>query len=64
MNAGRNMYAALKGSRSSAFSVLPLTRAHIVRPRLVLSVPVAETKMNVMPELRRTRVCATAMVMS
>jgi len=54
------MYVALKGSRSSAFSVLPLTRAHMVRPRSVLSAPVPETKMNVMPGLRRTRACATA----
>ena len=38
MAPGRNMYAALKGSRSSSFSVRPFTRAHIERPRSPLSV--------------------------
>ena len=37
------MYAALKGMRSRAFSVAPLTRAHIMRPRSVLSVLAPET---------------------
>jgi len=33
--------------RAGAFSVAPFTRAHIVRPRSVLSVPAPETKMKV-----------------
>jgi hypothetical protein len=43
MNAGRNMYEALKGSARSAFSVSPFTRAHIERPFAVLSVPAPDT---------------------
>jgi hypothetical protein len=43
MYAGRNMYAALNGIARSAFSVAPLTRAHIVRPFSVLSVPAPVT---------------------
>ena len=43
MKPGRNMNAALKGMRRSAFSVAPFTRAHIMRPRSVLSVPAPET---------------------
>ncbi len=41
MKPGRNMYAALKGSRSSAFSVSPFTRAHMELP--ALSVPLPDT---------------------
>jgi len=37
------MYAALNGSFKSAFSVSPLTRAHIVLPFSVLSVPAPVT---------------------
>src|SRR6266566_8280719 len=36
---GRNMYAALNGIERRAFSVRPFTRAHIVLPCSVLSVP-------------------------
>src|SRR5512133_2162425 len=43
MAPGRKRYTALKGSRSSAFSVFPFTRAHMVRPCSVLSVPAPET---------------------
>jgi hypothetical protein len=39
----RNMYAALNGICSSGFSVLPFVRAHIMRPRSVLSVPEPDT---------------------
>jgi hypothetical protein len=37
------MYAALNGNESNVFSVRPFTRAHIVRPRSLLSVPAPET---------------------
>ena len=40
---GRNMYAAARGSRESAFSVLRLTLAHMIRPCSELSVPAPET---------------------
>ena len=40
---GRNMYAALNGIESKAFSVRPFTRAHIARPRSLLSVPCPDT---------------------
>src|SRR5215510_7818804 len=39
MKPGRNMYAALKGRRRSAFSVRPFTRAQALRPCSELSVP-------------------------
>jgi hypothetical protein len=58
------MYAAAKGKRISAFSVLPLIRAHIVRPRSELSVPAPETKMNVISGLSRHKTSAAAMVIS
>ncbi len=37
------MYAALNGKANNAFSVRPLTRAHMIRPRSLLSVPRPET---------------------
>jgi len=42
MIAGRNM-KAVSGSERIAFSVAPLTRAHIERPFSVESVPAPET---------------------
>ena len=43
MNPGRIMYAPRNGSARSAFSVLPLTLAHMTRPRSVESVPTPDT---------------------
>jgi len=40
---GRNMYAALNPQCSNAFSVRPFTRAHMTRPRSVLSVLAPDT---------------------
>ncbi|SRR6266404_2619540 len=49
MMPGRKMYAERKGIASKAFSVLPFTRAHITRPRSVLSAP--ETCMKGHPRI-------------
>lgn len=46
---GRNIWVALNGSRISAFSVAPLTRAHMLLPRSDLSVLAPETLMKVIP---------------
>lgn len=59
---GRNMSAALNGSRMRAFSVRPLTRPHIVRPFSVLSVPWPDTYTKVMAGLIRLTVSATDIV--
>src|SRR5471030_1283461 len=61
---GRYIYAALNGMRSSAFSARPLTRAHMLRPRSVVSVPAPVTYEKVMPGLRRDKVRPTANVKS
>ena len=61
MNPGRNMYAS-KGSPSSAFSVRPLTRAHMDRPPPELSVPAPETYMNFIRGFVRLRISAAAFV--
>jgi hypothetical protein len=37
------MYAALNPQRNNAFSVRPFTRAHMIRPRSVLSVLAPDT---------------------
>ena len=46
----------------TAFSVFPLIRAHMTRPRSVLSAPAPDTNTNVMPGLRRDNVSAAAIV--
>src|ERR1041384_7510849 len=43
INPGLNAYVDLKGSFARSFSVLPLTRAHMLRPFSVLSVPAPDT---------------------
>ena len=55
---GRKLYTALKGSRASAFSALPFTRAHITFPCSLPSVCAPETWTRTMPGLRRASVCA------
>src|SRR5579871_3155486 len=63
MRPGRNMYAR-HGSASSAFSVAPFTRAHIVRPDSLLSVPAPDTYIRVRPGLRSTSARARPSVRS
>jgi hypothetical protein len=43
MKPGRTTKLARNGSSRSAFSVLPFTRAHITRPRSLLSAPLPDT---------------------
>ena len=43
MSPGRTIVTDLKGIARSAFSVLPLTRAHMTRPRSELSAPPPDT---------------------
>jgi hypothetical protein len=58
------MYAPLKGIRNSAFSVLPFTRAHIMSPRSVLSVPEPDTQMSVIAGLSLAKISDTDIVRS
>ena len=64
MNDGRNAYTALNGRAKTAFSASPFTRAHMVRLVPVLSVPVPDTKMNVIPGFAATRARPAATAMS
>jgi len=58
------MNAALNPRASSAFSVFPLTRAHMVLPRSVLSVPTPDTKQKVICGFAATIARAAASVSS
>ena len=53
-----------KGIASNVFSVLPLTRAHMVLPRAVLSAPVPETKTIDIPGFSFKSVVAAAIANS
>jgi hypothetical protein len=62
MYPGRNMYAR-RGKAGSAFSVLPLTRAHMRRPRSELPLPATYTWTTTSPAFRALGASAAARVM-